>query len=80
MEKKGKEYAILTRREAHGKEYREMLKQVKKCIRNVERHEVLEDIQHDWFFFSNEFSEQVKGDSKNSVSGSQQGVFSAGQY
>lgn len=57
---------ILRRSKAHWKEYREMLKQVRKGIRNVETLELFYNIQHDWFFSNNEFSEQVKGDSKNS--------------
>lgn len=49
-------------------------------MRKVETLEDSKIFSNTGFSSSDEFSDQVKGDSKNSGSGNQQGVFRAGQY
>lgn len=44
-----KKNVIIARSKEHWKEYREMLNQFKKGIRNIERPEIPEDIQHNCF-------------------------------
>lgn len=64
-----KKNVIIARSKEHWKEYREMINQLKKGIRNIEKPEIRKDSQHNCFSLITNLVSKSKETVKNQVLG-----------